>query len=293
MNLSWRTSFHGGHSWPFCDHATGSLESILEAACEQGMSVFGVTEHAPRVHERFLYPPEREWGWTVAMLEQKFEDYFARLDELIPRFEGDLHILRGFEAEVVPASAYAELTMEYARRHAVDYFVGSVHYVGEISIDSFLEDFHRALERFDGVEKLACAYYEEVASMVATLRPAVVGHLDLIRKFGHRHGALDTPSIRSAAREALEEVARVDAALDVNTAGYRKGLGSPYPAPWLVEAAAEQGIAFSFGDDSHKAEDVGAGLDEARAYLLECGVSHVRVLYRGDDGALKHNAVPL
>jgi hypothetical protein len=38
------------------------------------------------------------------------------------------------------------------------------------------------------------------------------------------------------------------------------------------------GIGFCFGDDSHRVSDVGAGLPEARDYLLSCGVPTVTVL---------------
>ena len=288
----WRVSLHGGHSWPFCDHASGSLEHILEAACERGFATYGVTEHAPRHHDRYLYDKERELGWTVATLEQKFDDYFRRLDELVPTFAADLPILRGFECEVVPDSEWADITTEYRRRYRPDYIVGSVHFLADLSIDGPLELFHAALDRFGGLERLACAYYDKVAELAATLQPEVIGHLDLVRRNGQAMGPLDTPSIRSAARVALDEIQRAGSILDVNTAGYRKGLGSPYPAPWLVHEALERGIGLCFGDDSHSPDDVGAGIDEARLWLMSLGVTHVRTLRRGDSG-LERVDVPL
>ena len=128
--------------------------------------------------------------------------------------------------------------------------------------------------------------------MVDVLRPDVVGHLDLIRKNAARDAALDTPAIRDAAEQALEAVAMHGCILDLNTAGYRKGLGSPYPAPWLVRLADQKGIGFCFGDDSHGPEQVGAGVSEARQYLLDNGVGHVSILTR-EDGAVVRRRVAL
>ncbi|HEX6202492.1 MAG TPA: histidinol phosphatase, partial [Thermoanaerobaculia bacterium] len=51
----WRVSLHGGHSGEFCDHATGTLAEVLEAAVAAGYAIFGVSEHAPRSDPRFLY----------------------------------------------------------------------------------------------------------------------------------------------------------------------------------------------------------------------------------------------
>ena len=283
-NHDWRASFHGGHSWPFCDHATGSLDDILDAAASQRMAAYGVTEHAPRLDERFLYPDERKWGWDVRTLEEKFQEYFETLDTLIARYRGDLEILRGFESEVVPRSEYAAIYQEYRTRYAVDYIVGSVHHVGEISIDSFEPDFREALNAFGGLEPLAIAYYETLAEMVAALTPEIVGHFDLIRKFGTRFGDCETPAIRSAARTALQEIKLRGGILDLNTAGYRKNLGSPYPAPWVIQEAVKIGIPFALGDDSHKAEEVGAHFDDARLYLLAHGVKSLTTLRKSDEG---------
>ncbi len=292
----WRASFHGGHSWPFCDHAKGDLHNMIEAAIEQGMQVFGVTEHAPRLDARFLYPDEIEWGWTVQTLEEKFDAYFERLDELIQVFASDIEILRGFEIEVVPSPEWVDITRAYRERYNVEYVVGSVHYTHGLSIDSFIEPFEQAMAKVGGLESLACAYYEQVANMVFECEPEIVGHLDLIRKFGDNYGAVDTPAIRSAARTALQEIKLRNGILDLNTSPYRRGQSVPYPAPWLVEEAKTLGIPFTFGDDSHDVPDINNGIDRGRAYLLQHDIDHVTHLRRdpqNPNAALQRHAVSI
>ncbi|HLV82035.1 MAG TPA: hypothetical protein VKT32_17225, partial [Chthonomonadaceae bacterium] len=143
-------------------------------------------------------------------------------------------------------------------------------------------------------------YYEQVGEMVESLRPDVVGHLDLVKKnaqaAGFETAALVTAPARAAAERALEAVRAAGAILDLNTAGWRKGLGEPYPAPWLVARAQAMGVPFCFGDDSHRPADVGAGLAEARDYLLRLGVSTIAVLTREGDpvtGPVVRRVVPL
>ena len=132
----------------------------------------------------------------------------------------------------------------------------------------------------------------EAARRIPALRPDVAGHLDLIRRNAPPGAVLDSPAIRKAADRALEAIRAAGAVLDLNTAGYRKGLGSPYPAPWLVQRAHAMDIGFCFGDDSHGPADVGAGIDEARQYLLDNGVPKVTVLTR-DAGAVVKRQVSL
>jgi histidinol-phosphatase (PHP family) len=286
----WRVSLHGGHSGEFCDHAEGTLREILEAAVAAGYHTFGVSEHVPRSAERFLYAEERDRGWDMAKITADFERYSSVLTPLAEEFADRLIVLRGFEAEVIPTETYVEQVRTYREqrlpdgRPLFDYCVGSVHYVREHQIDGPPENWVKAAEALGGPETLAVIYYETVAEMVAALRPEVVGHLDLIKRNAALAGfgdfPLDTPRIRQAATTALEAVRAHSSILDLNTAGWRKGLGEPYPAPWLVEQAQAMGVPFCFGDDSHSTKQVGAGLQEARLYLLQNGVSSVTILTR-------------
>ncbi len=297
----WRVSLHGGHSGEFCDHAEGTLKELLSAAVAAGYDTFGVSEHVPRSAERFLYAEERDRGWDMAKITADFARYSAVLTPLAEEFADRLTVLRGFEAEVIPTDTYAEQIRGYQQqklpdgRPVFDYFVGSVHYVREHQIDGPPESWARAAEALGGPEMLVVRYYETIAEMVTAVRPEVVGHFDLIKRnaalAGFGDTPLDTPPIRRAAITALEAVRAHSGILDLNTAGWRKGLGEPYPAPWLVEQAQAMGIPFCFGDDSHKPPQVGDGLEVARIYLLRLGVPALTILTREPRSCVGSNLV--
>jgi len=288
----WKVSLHGGHSREFCDHADGRLEEIIETACNLGYHTYGIAEHAPRIEPERLYDEERELGWDVATLDRLFAQYAETLDRLSARYAGRITVLRGFEAEVIPENRYAEVMLDYRRRYPFDYMVGSVHWVAGSIIDYKPEHVARALETCGGLEPLAIRYYETVAEMTERLRPEVVAHLDLIRRCAPNEEAVSTPSIRRAALTALEVIRDHEAILDINTSGYRKGLGRPYPAPWLLAATRDLAIPCCFGDDSHRPAEVGAGIPEARHYLLENGISTITVLTR-DSAGIRREVIPL
>ena len=288
----WRVSLHGGHSGSFCEHARGDLRDVVEAAVAAGFRTFGLSEHAPRTEEQFVYPSEAAKGYDVARLRADFDAYARLAVDLVDEYAGRIELLRGFEAEVVPAARYREEMLSLRERHGFDYVVGSVHYVGEISIDGPRPDFERALASRGGLEPLAIDYYRTLAQMVDDLRPEVVGHLDLLRKNAGEDPVLESAPVRRAAFEALDAVRDCGAILDVNTAALRKRLETPYPAPWLVDEAARRGIGLCFGDDSHGPGDVGAGLDEARRYLRGLGVTTITALTKRD-GELAKVSVPL
>lgn len=277
----WRVSLHGGHSGQFCDHAVGQLREVLDAAVAADMAVFGTSEHVPRSLPHLLYEDEVRMGWTIDTLAEKFDAYADLSAELIDEYADRLTVLRGFELEVVPEATWFDEMTGY-RDRGFDFVVGSVHHVDEILIDGPTPLFERAMEGRGGLEPLAVAYYEAIADMALRFRPDVVGHLDLVRKNGHRYGDVTTAPVRAAALRALDAVAEAGAILDLNVAAFRKGLPTPYPDRWLVAEAVERGVPFCFGDDSHGPEQVGAGLERGRDYLLECGVGSITALDRVD-----------
>ena len=282
--VPWKVSLHGGHTGQFCDHATGTLRETIEAAIAFGYHTFGVAEHAARTEPRHLYREEIALGWDIDKIQQDFRNYAREVRKLATEYQDRITLLCGFEAEVVPADRYAEIMLGYRRDLEFDYMVASAHYVGEWFIDYEQSMFDKAVEAMAGLEPLVVAYFRGVAEMVEALRPEVVGHFDVVRKFAAPHGSIDTPATRRAVSEALEVIREHDGILDVNVGAYRKGKRAPYPAAWIVQQARELGIPFCFGDDSHGPKDVGQGIARGREYLIENGVFSITTLTREATG---------
>jgi len=288
-SIPWRVSLHGGHTGEFCDHGHGTLAESIEAAFQFGYHTFGVAEHAPRAEARFLYPEEIARGWDTAKIAADFDRYAQALLALAQAYAGRLTILRGFEAEMVPPDRYAQLMFDLRHRYDFDYIVGSVHWVGDIIIDYNKTEFDRATAAYGGWEPLVVKYFEALGEMAGSLKPEVVGHLDVIRKFAP-DAPFDSPAIRDAATAALEAVKANGCILDINAAPLRKGRSAPYPSGWLLELARDMGIPVCFGDDSHGPRDVGGGIEAAREYLLRHAIREVTYLTKTPGGLARQTA---
>lgn len=287
----WFVSMHGGHSRDYCDHATDSLPDMIQTAIDKGMVLYGITEHAPRYEPDYLYPEEVAMGWTIDKIQQDFARYSADSQQLIERFGKSIGLLRAFEIEVAPRACYIERMQRLRDQHGFDYIVGSVHYVNDLLFDH-RDMFADVVRNLGGLERLVLAYFEQMTEMVLALKPEVVGHLDVYRKYAGNASELESSAVKRAAQTALEAIRESGSILDVNTGAYRKGLTCPYPSPWLVREARERGIPFCFGDDSHSCADVGSGIEPARAYLLENGVESIRILRHDGDKVIPQD-VPL
>ncbi|MEE9282005.1 MAG: histidinol-phosphatase [Myxococcota bacterium] len=282
-------SFHGGHSGEFCRHASGTLGEVLESARERGFSVYGVSEHAPRSRVEDLYPDEQDLA--PGDLATIFEAYVERAGRLREELQGRLEVLVGFETEMVPPAGWLDCMKRIRESAAFDYTIGSVHHVGDLSIDMSPELTARAAERVGGAAALQRAYFEQVTEMTIELGPMIVGHFDLIRKFDGATPSFE-PSVWTTIERALEAVRAAGALLDVNAAPVRRGLGPPYPLHDILERAQRLGIGVTLGDDSHGPADVGVGLEACVEAIASAGYREVSCLRRRD-GAVLAESVPL
>jgi histidinol-phosphatase (PHP family) len=270
-------SYHSGHSGEFCRHAKGSLLAVLERAVEAGFTHYGLSEHVPRDDARWLFPGEEDLG--TEGLARLFEAYALEARELAQRFEGRLQVLVGFETERLPETGWQERMRAIRAAGGFDYCVGSVHHVGEHWVDFKPEINAQAAVANGGLVPLQIRYFEQLTELVQALRPEVVGHLDLVRKFDGPTACFDAAVTPSIVR-ALEAVRDNGGVLDVNAGAHRRGLSPVYPLPWILERAHGMGIGVTLGDDSHGAHDVGVGLDACMTAIAAAGYREVHYLTR-------------
>ena len=269
-------SVHGGHSGEFCQHAVDTLEDVIRAYIAQGFAWAGITEHMPPTADKWRYPDEVDAGLTAADLQERFARYMKKARELQDAYAEAISLYIGFETEWYPgAPAYA---LELAREYRPDYVVGSLHHVDGMGIDVSEEGYHRAAVACGGLEALYCRYYDEQLEMLQSLRPAVVGHFDIVRIFDPDYRERQSlPGVVRRIRRNLEWIAANGRILDYNMAALSKGAMEPYISEPILEQALAMGIAVVPGDDSHGTATVGRHIAGAMARLESLGVNTRRL----------------
>ncbi|MCG6905292.1 MAG: histidinol-phosphatase [Desulfobacteraceae bacterium] len=265
-------SVHGGHSGEFCQHASDSLEAILEAYAAQGFAWVGITEHMPPTEDRFRYPDEIAAGLDARALRERFARYIATGRRLQAAFAGRMTVFVGMETETYSgAVAYAR---ELAAAFAPDYLVGSVHHVADHNFDFSPEAYTRAAHAVGGLDALYIRYFDLQLEMIQALKPAVVGHFDLVRVYDPDYRArLERPEIRTRIRRNLACIRDLGLILDFNVRALVKGATEPYIAAPILQAAHAMGIALVPGDDSHGVDTVGRHIPRAIDLLQALGAS--------------------
>lgn len=268
-----RVSVHGGHSGQFCNHAVDTLDDIIQGYIAKGYSWVGITEHIPPPEDRFLYPDEVEKGLNAIFLQERFSDYIKECRFLCDKYRNEIELYTAMEIETY--SGYETFVPHMVDLHRPDYLVGSIHHVDDMPIDHSLAYYHRAIEMQGGIDELYCRYFDQQYAMLSRLKPAVVGHFDLIRIFDDEYTArLQKPEIWNRIERNLDFIKAHNLILDYNIRSLLKGATEPYISRPILERVRDIGVLLAPGDDSHGVASIGdSNYDRAVALLKEIGIS--------------------
>ncbi|KAJ2812769.1 hypothetical protein H4S07_001168 [Coemansia furcata] len=274
-------SFHT-HSGQFCRHASGDLESVVQAAIAKRMLVLGLSEHIPRSRAQDLYPEEE--GMTPDDLHQMFGAYVAEAQRLRAKYTGQIEILIGAETEYITSTTLSEVAA-LRSKYALDYLVGSLHHVDGMALDFSQEKYDLLVDHFGGDRAaLFSRYFDQQLDLLKALQPEVVGHFDLVRIFHPPTLAdpLALAAVRARASRNIDYAISYGAVFEVNSRAWKKGLRDAYPQRDLLREILDKGGRITISDDSHGAGDVGMYYDRLLGYLRELGAHDLCYLSRVD-----------
>ena len=159
--------------------------------------------------------------------------------------------------------------------HSWDYVVASVHLVDYPDGWAIISE-PGAMSAYFASHSQREAYSPYFAELLRAAQSGlgdVLGHLDLVKRYGVRqYGPLDPASFEEEIRQVLRAAAQRGLGLEINTSGLRQSPGEPYPAlkvlRWFRELGGE---VLTVGSDAHHADDLGAGIAEAQEMAREAG----------------------
>lgn len=230
-------------------------EAYLEPAINAGISEIGFSEHLA------LFSVDQDW----VMDPRNVSEYCRYLDNL--RNSTDKIIVRtGLEIDYIKGKE--KETGDFLDRLDLDYRIGSVHYLGEKTVDESPgfytgKDFDRLFEE----------YFEMVNCAVSSGLFDIIGHCDLIRIFGFRPSYNPEPYYRKLAGT----MKKYDMVFEVNTNGRNKPVSDFYPDRRYLRIFSEEKVAVCVNSDAHMPERVGQYFDEAYKLLKDNGFKEMAV----------------
>lgn len=259
----------------YCDGHSKLTETIAKAK-ELGFVSLGFSGHAMQ-----------GFDWDYSMAEEKQDAYFAEL-ALLQKTEPTLRIWRGLELDSL---AYPECVQKAITQS--DYLIGSTHYVARedgsepVPVDGLPEELRDCIEnryRGDALALVRDYFAAHVASLLR-LRPAIIGHFDLVRKYAASCNLFDENSTayRKLALDALEQAFPCGGVLELNTGAIARGSRSlVYPTMELLCAWREMGGRVTLTSDCHDAQKLDCFFPQALDMFRQAGFRHVLRLGTGD-----------
>jgi histidinol-phosphatase (PHP family) len=209
----------------------------------------GCADHLPLLPE---HDPE------LSMEAFQLDDYVAEVQGLKAEYPG--FVLLGIEADYRPSTVEEVRALLHGR--PFDYVIGSVHHLGDWGFDD-----PRQMDRYEhaDIDDMWVEYFDLVGDAAETGLFTIMGHMDLVKKFGYRA----TRTLGAELDRLLERLARAGVAVEINTAGLHKPVKEAYPSPDILRRLREAGVPITFGSDAHRPEEVGRdfvhAVDLARA----------------------------
>jgi histidinol-phosphatase (PHP family) len=247
-----------------CDYsvdAVGTVDEYAEQALKKGLRQVCFTTHCDLDPERRHHDGRvRVAGNIVEVTEDWLGSYMEDVRRISDSYGGGgLTIRCGLEVGFTPG---IEGVIESAiAGFDFDFILGGVHTLEGVDIVTSRE----AGSYFAGKspEQICELYYHDLGEAIRSNLFDCIAHIDIYKRCGlDFYGEPLNVAHRGLVEPLLEEMARRDLALEVNSGGLRKGLRWPYPSPDIMAAARQAGIGFvTLGSDAHRPEDVGSGLD--------------------------------
>jgi len=235
-----------------CGHASGEIHEYVEAAIKQGMLDIGFSDHA-------AMPEALRHG--ISMAPDETEEYIKSILNAGEIYRDKINVRLGFEVDFPLFDTFDRGIFSDER---IDFIMGSCHFLGDWAFDH--PGFIQGFEERD-IDAIYLDYYSVIEKMAESGLFDIIGHFDLVKKFGHRpRSSMEDPVKRIAAK-----LAQTGTAVEINTAGLRKPVGEIYPSAQIVEILFQKNVPVTLGSDSHSPDEVGAGYAQAYEMLKRAG----------------------
>lgn len=246
----------------------GKLQSL-------GFSEMCLTNHAEWFDES---SPSGIGVFDLYEALRRFESIRWEANQLQRQFP-NLSIKIGAELTYNPK--YLQPMEQFLKESNLDFAIGSVHELGGCIINSnrHCQDYFKGKTELEAYEP----YFAQLQELVSWGHFSVVGHLDVIKKYGCEYfGPFDPEKYKAPIVQALRVMAGKGLGLELNAGSLHKRCNELFPHPKILAWALEAGVEyFTLASDGHTVESIGEGLAEALAIAREAGIKTLSTYEKG------------
>lgn len=236
-------------------------EDMIKAGIAHGLSGICFTDHLD-----YDYPEEP----NIFLLD--FDNYFKALSDLREKYADKISVNIGIELGLQPQAAGQNLAV--AEKYPFDFIIGSSHVVNHM--DPYYPEFFA--ERNE--DEAYMEYFESVLENINSCADFdVYGHIDYVVRYGPNKNAFYTyEKFKDIIDEILTQLISKGKGIEVNTGGFKYGLGHPNPTEDIIKRYRELGgEIITMGADAHVPEYVAYEFGKTAQIIKNCGFKYYTV----------------
>lgn len=230
-------------------------DDYVAPAISAGLSEIGFSEHLT------LFKDLEDWNMNPVNISP----YINHIEGLRNR-TNEISIKIGLEVDYFAGKE--EEIRNFLKPFPLDYVIGSVHYLGEKTVDL-------GPEFYEGksIDRLFESYFDSIISAAASDVFDIIGHCDLIRIYGYKPASNMEPLYRKLAKTMKSH----NVAFELNTNGRNRPLADFYPDRKFLHIFHEENVPVCVNSDAHMPARVGQYFDEAYELLRYVGFTEMAV----------------
>ena len=254
-----KADFHVHSS--FSADSNSPLSEMVERGISSGLDTICFTEHMDfdLCTEGILFEAD------TAAYQKEFE-YCKQ------KYASQIELLFGIELGLQPH--LAERLQDYLAQWPFDFIIGSSHLVD--GMDPYYPTCFEHQTEADIYRK----YFLTISENLETFSNIdVYGHLDYVVRYGpHKNKYYSYEKYQSELDKALHSIIHHGLGIELNTSGYRHGLGFPNPHPDILKKYREMGgEIITVGCDAHHPAHLAHSFPQANELLKECGFRYYTI----------------
>jgi histidinol-phosphatase (PHP family) len=196
--------------------------------------------------------------WSVA--NKDIQSMKEQVQSILMAENLPVQIKFGAEIDYIPGKE--RQIKELIQSMPFDYVIGSVHFIGNWNFDTDPQSF-----RGKDIDELYDQYYHLVRQSIHSGLYDIIGHIDLIKKFGHFP---DSDPTRWH-KKIIRSLKKMGPVVEVNTNGMNKPCGEFYPDKTFLQMCFHNNIPVTLGSDAHEANQIGQYFGKAKELLKNIG----------------------
>jgi histidinol-phosphatase (PHP family) len=243
----------------FSEDSSTPLDEACIAAIEKNVAEIAVTDHLD------IDYPDR-----VFQFDLDYTAYSAAIDKAREKFDGRLSIIKGLEIGLQPH--ILGKCASFMEGKDFRFVIASVHSVS--GMDLYREEFHRQKTKRASYTR----YLEELLQCIKSFKSFnVVGHIDLIRRYGnYSDNRMKYSDFGDLLDLIFEELISTGRGIELNTSGFRYNLQSTHPDFDLLKRYREMGgEILTIGSDAHTPYHLAEYFDVAYGLAKEAGFKYI------------------